>query len=88
MDQWKPVKDRDKYGIAIHNFSEGGPHRLKLTVGEAVQILEENGDWLFGQLARNRSMRGIFPRSYIHIKEAIVDKTGYCTSRGEDYYSR
>nr|CAD7394074.1 unnamed protein product [Timema cristinae] len=76
MDQWKPVKDRDKYGIAIHNFSEGGPHRLKLTVGEAVQILEENGDWLFGQLARNRSMRGIFPRSYIHIKEAIVDKTG------------
>nr|CAD7446283.1 unnamed protein product [Timema bartmani] len=61
---------------AIHNFSEGGPHRLKLTVGEAVQILEENGDWLFGHLARNRSMRGIFPRSYIHIKEAVVDKTG------------
>nr|CAD7456332.1 unnamed protein product [Timema tahoe] len=61
---------------AIHNFSEGGPHRLKLTVGEAVQILEKNGDWLFGHLARNRSMRGIFPRSYIHIKEAVVDKTG------------
>ncbi|XP_063232451.1 dedicator of cytokinesis protein 1 isoform X3 [Bacillus rossius redtenbacheri] len=76
MSQWKRVKDREKYGIAIHNFSEDATQRLKLTVGEAVHILEENGDWYFGYLATNRSLRGIFPKSYVHLLDVVVDRSG------------
>lgn len=29
-------------------------------------------DWYRGYCVRNRSLKGIFPRCYIHIKEASV----------------
>jgi hypothetical protein len=61
---------------AIHNFHQDAPYRIKLMVGEAVHLLEENGGWFFGYSTKNRAVRGIFPKSYIHIKECIVDKTG------------
>ncbi|XP_033607516.1 dedicator of cytokinesis protein 1 isoform X3 [Cryptotermes secundus] len=76
MSQWKPVKEKDRYGIAIHNFHQDAAYRIKLMVGEAVHILEENGGWFFGYSTKNRAVRGIFPKSYIHIKECIVDRTG------------
>ncbi|XP_069695130.1 dedicator of cytokinesis protein 1 isoform X2 [Periplaneta americana] len=76
MNQWKPVKEKDRYGIAIHNFHQDAPYRIKLLVGEAVHVFEENGDWFFGYSTKNRAVRGIFPKSYIHVKECIVDKTG------------
>lgn len=44
--KWTPVSDKQKYGVAIANFfSNDKPHRLQLTVGETVHILEENADW-------------------------------------------
>jgi hypothetical protein len=61
---------------AIHNFHQDAPYRIKLMVGDAVHILEENGGWFFGYSTKNRAVRGIFPKSYIYIKECIVDKTG------------
>ncbi|XP_071445315.1 dedicator of cytokinesis protein 1 isoform X2 [Hetaerina americana] len=73
---WKLVKEKDKYGIAIHNFHQDATYRIKLNVGETVHILEENGDWFFGYSTKNRALRGIFPKSYIHIKESTVDKSG------------
>lgn len=45
--KWTPVSDKHKYAVAIANFfsQQDKPHRLQLTVGETVHILEENGDW-------------------------------------------
>ncbi|XP_046667072.1 LOW QUALITY PROTEIN: dedicator of cytokinesis protein 1-like [Homalodisca vitripennis] len=74
---WTPAKEKDRYGIAIHNYQqEEEPWRIKLTVGECVHILEENGDWYFGFTAKNRGLRGIFPKCYVKIMESIVDKSG------------
>jgi hypothetical protein len=69
-------KDYFFFPTAIHNFHQDAPYRIKLTVGEAVHILEENGDWFFGFSTKNRAVRGIFAKSYVHIKECIVDRTG------------
>ncbi|KAK3913017.1 Dedicator of cytokinesis protein 1 [Frankliniella fusca] len=76
MTKWKPVRERDRYGIAIHNFSQQMPFRISLTVGEAVHLLEQNGDWYFGCSTKNRAVRGIFPKAYIHVCESVLDKTG------------
>lgn len=44
--KWTPVPDKQKYGVAIANFfAHDKPHRLQLTVGETVHILEELADW-------------------------------------------
>ncbi|KFM70972.1 Dedicator of cytokinesis protein 1, partial [Stegodyphus mimosarum] len=75
MTKWSYVKDRAKYGVAVCNFKQDGPHRLRLTVGETVHILQENEDWFFGCSTRNKTW-GIFPKSYISVKESIIDKTG------------
>lgn len=76
MEQWKPVKEKDRYGIAIHNYHEDAQYRLKLFVGESVHILKENGEWFFGFSSKNKDIRGIFPKSFIHIRECTIDKTG------------
>lgn len=63
--------------LAIHNYKEEGPYRINLTVGESVHILQENGEWFFGYSTKNKSVRGIFPKCYIHFKECKVDRSGY-----------
>ncbi|XP_075232677.1 dedicator of cytokinesis protein myoblast city [Lycorma delicatula] len=73
---WIAVKEKDKLGVAIHNFNQEGQCRIHLTVGDCVQILRENGDWYFGFSLKNRSQCGIFPKCYIHILESVIDKSG------------
>ncbi|XP_064466141.1 dedicator of cytokinesis protein 1-like [Ornithodoros turicata] len=76
MTKWAPVSDKDKYGVAIANFIQDGPHRLRLNVGDAVYIHEENEDWYYGCCTNSKSKKGIFPKSYIAVKDSIIDKTG------------
>ncbi|XP_049862449.1 dedicator of cytokinesis protein 1 isoform X3 [Schistocerca gregaria] len=76
MGGWNPVRESEKYGVAIHNFFEDKPYRIKLSVGETVNILEENGEWYFGYTTKNRALRGIFPKNYIHIKDTASTKLG------------
>ncbi|XP_059488659.1 dedicator of cytokinesis protein 1 [Neocloeon triangulifer] len=76
MTKWKVVSERDKYGIAIFNFKEKGKFCLELQVGEAVYIIKESGEWYFGCTANNRDCHGIFPKSFIQIRESVVDKSG------------
>ncbi|XP_068248219.1 dedicator of cytokinesis protein 2 isoform X7 [Palaemon carinicauda] len=73
---WTPARDKDKYGVAIYNFSGISDACIKLNVGETVHILEELGDWYFGYALHNKSLRGVFPKSFIQVKDCIVDKTG------------
>ncbi|KAJ9589857.1 hypothetical protein L9F63_017012, partial [Diploptera punctata] len=76
MSQWKPVKEKGRCGIAIHNFHQDAAYRIKLMIGESVCLLAENGDWYFGYSTKNRALRGIFPKTFIHIKECQADKIG------------
>ncbi|KAK7079345.1 Dedicator of cytokinesis protein 2 [Halocaridina rubra] len=72
---WTPTRDKEKYGVVIYNFSGNNDSCIKLNVGDTVHIMEELGDWYFGYALLNKALRGIFPKSFIHIKECHVNKT-------------
>lgn len=55
--------------LAIHNWHGDVRHGLELDVGDSVEILEECGPWLRGTCPRKPRSVGLFPRSYIHIKD-------------------
>lgn len=59
----------------IDNYQEVGKYRIKLTVGECVRILQECEDWYYGYAGRNKSVLGIFPKSFIHIMDASFRDT-------------
>ncbi|XP_063609034.1 dedicator of cytokinesis protein 1-like isoform X2 [Penaeus indicus] len=73
---WTPARDKEKYGVAIYNFSGVNDSCIKLNVGDTVHILEELGGWYFGYALHNKALRGVFPKSFIQVRECIVDKTG------------
>lgn len=54
---------------AIHNWPGNVLHGLELDVGDSVEILEECGPWYRGTCPRKPRMVGIFPKSYIHLKD-------------------
>ncbi|XP_066248093.1 dedicator of cytokinesis protein 1 isoform X1 [Euwallacea similis] len=70
---WNDVNETDSFGIAIYNFNdkepEKEPFKLKLTVGDAVRILQEETDWYHGYVINHSHVVGIFPKSYIHKKQ-------------------
>lgn len=53
---------------AIHNWSGNVTHGLPLDVGDFVEIFEESGAWWRGICSRRPRLIGIFPKSYIHVK--------------------
>ncbi|XP_073969012.1 dedicator of cytokinesis protein myoblast city isoform X3 [Rhodnius prolixus] len=74
---WTNVKDTDRFGIVIHNFWQPGAHRLKLTLGDGVRILKEHSSgWYYGYSMQNKNLHGIFPKSYVHLRDCIIDKYG------------
>ncbi|GAB0093644.1 Dedicator of cytokinesis, N-terminal domain [Sergentomyia squamirostris] len=54
---------------AIHNWHGDVRHGLPLDVGDSVEILEECGPWFRGTCPRRPRLVGLFPKSYIHIKD-------------------
>ncbi|KAK2513113.1 Dock5 [Columba guinea] len=75
MARWIPTK-REKYGVAIYNYDAARDVELSLQVGDTVHILEMYEGWYRGYTLRNKSKKGIFPETYIHLKEAIVKDRG------------
>ncbi|KAF6209244.1 hypothetical protein GE061_014989 [Apolygus lucorum] len=73
---WIPTPDSEKYAIVIQHFDDSGPHRLRLTLGQSVILLQSNGGWYYGFVTSDKTRMGIFPKSYVKIKEAIVDSSG------------
>lgn len=55
--------------IAIHNWTGNVSHGLALDVGDFVEIYEANGPWLRGSCNRKPRSIGIFPKSYVHVKD-------------------
>ncbi|XP_029018297.1 dedicator of cytokinesis protein 5 isoform X1 [Betta splendens] len=75
MTRWIPTK-KEKYGVAIYNYDPSGEHELCLQVGDTVHILEKLEGWYRGYKLRKKSQKGIFPVSYVHLKEAVVEGIG------------
>ncbi|KAE8619097.1 hypothetical protein XENTR_v10009604 [Xenopus tropicalis] len=73
MARWIPTK-REKFGVAIYNFQVTHEEELSLQVGDTVQILETYEGWYRGFTLRNKSKKGIFPSTYVHVKEVTEDK--------------
>lgn len=74
MTVWKAL-ETPQLGVAIYNFHGEGSHKLKLQLGETVQILEESSGWFRGFSLRNKAIKGIFPVSYIYIKDANKEES-------------
>ncbi|KAI5175063.1 Dedicator Of Cytokinesis Protein 1 [Manis pentadactyla] len=76
MTRWVPTKREEKYGVAFYNYDAKGADELSLQIGDTVHILETYEGWYRGYTLRKKSKKGIFPASYIHLKEAIVEGKG------------
>ncbi|XP_010145059.1 PREDICTED: dedicator of cytokinesis protein 2-like, partial [Eurypyga helias] len=72
MARWH--KTDKKSGVAIYNFKGTGIPQLPLQIGDVVHILESCEDWYKGYLVRHKGSEGIFPKSFIYIKEVTVEK--------------
>lgn len=72
---WSSVTYFDFFA-AIYNWKGETRLGLSLEIGETVQILEEYPGWYRGFSTKNRSTKGIFPQSYIHLKPCKVDNEG------------
>ncbi|XP_038636091.1 dedicator of cytokinesis protein 4 isoform X1 [Scyliorhinus canicula] len=72
---WIPT-DHEKYGVVISGFRGTVSHGLPLEVGDTVQILEKCDGWYRGFVFKNPSFKGIFPATYIHLKNANVKNKG------------
>lgn len=75
MARWIPTK-RQKYGVAIYNYNASQDVELSLQIGDTVHILEMYEGWYRGYTLQNKSKKGIFPETYIHLKEATVEDLG------------
>lgn len=71
--EWNSQKREVKFFLltilAIHNWKGNVNHGLALDVGDFVDIYEENGPWLRGTCTRKPRSIGIFPKSYVHVKD-------------------
>ncbi|XP_068114977.1 dedicator of cytokinesis protein 1 [Hyperolius riggenbachi] len=61
---------------AIYNYEGRGLDELSLQIGDTVHILETHEGWYRGYVLRKKSKKGIFPSSYIHLKEAAIEGKG------------
>uniref|UniRef100_I3MRQ1 Dedicator of cytokinesis 2 n=1 Tax=Ictidomys tridecemlineatus TaxID=43179 RepID=I3MRQ1_ICTTR len=73
MTPWRKT-DKERQGVAIYNFQGNGAPQLPLQIGDVVRIQETCGDWYRGYLIKHKMLQGIFPKSFIHIKEVTVEK--------------
>ncbi|XP_069510411.1 dedicator of cytokinesis protein 2 isoform X2 [Ambystoma mexicanum] len=65
---------KERYGVAIYNFEATAARQLSLQIGDVVHILESCEDWYRGYLTKQRHYEGIFPKSFVHIKEVTIGK--------------
>uniref|UniRef100_A0A669D3I7 Dedicator of cytokinesis 2 n=1 Tax=Oreochromis niloticus TaxID=8128 RepID=A0A669D3I7_ORENI len=59
------------------NFVGQNEKHLSLEVGETVHIQEVCEGWYRGYLSRNKAQQGVFPVSFVQVKEVIIEKRGY-----------
>ncbi|KAA8588915.1 hypothetical protein FQN60_010260 [Etheostoma spectabile] len=72
MAPWKSTTT-ERYGVVKWNFVGKGEKQLSLEIGDVVQVQEVCDGWYRGYLLRNRAQRGVFPASYVHLKEVVIE---------------
>uniref|UniRef100_A0A9J7XHS7 Dedicator of cytokinesis 4b n=1 Tax=Cyprinus carpio carpio TaxID=630221 RepID=A0A9J7XHS7_CYPCA len=72
---WIPT-EHEKYGVVLASFRGMVQHGLPLEIGDTVQILEKCEGWYRGFVLKNPNAKGIFPCSYIHLKNANIKNKG------------
>ncbi|XP_036373486.1 dedicator of cytokinesis protein 4-like isoform X3 [Megalops cyprinoides] len=72
---WIPT-EHEKYGVVLASFRGSVQHGLPLEIGDTVQILEKCEGWYRGFILKNPNAKGIFPSSYIHLKNAHIKNKG------------
>ncbi|KAL7025415.1 hypothetical protein ACKWTF_013468 [Chironomus riparius] len=85
MESWKSVENDFLFGIAKHNFQQNDkPHRLCLDVGDSLIITRESTHWYYGFKKKNRLLKGIFPKNYVHlITDVEIVRGEYVIKRSE-----
>ncbi|XP_028669046.2 dedicator of cytokinesis protein 2-like [Erpetoichthys calabaricus] len=73
MAPWDKI---DRYGVATYNYTGSGSRHLALQVGDTVHIEASYEGWFKGYLSRDKSLEGIFPSSYVHVRELVAEKKG------------
>ncbi|KAF3705033.1 Dedicator of cytokinesis protein 4 [Channa argus] len=63
-------------GLVLASFRGTVQHGLPLEIGDTVQLLEKCEGWYRGFILKNPNAKGIFPSSYIHLKNAHVKNKG------------
>ncbi|ESO92727.1 hypothetical protein LOTGIDRAFT_232874 [Lottia gigantea] len=76
MTVWRKTDAKTKLCVAIYNFDGQGRCKLPLEVGDTLQIDEECDGWYKGFALKNKKLHGIFPKSYVSIKESITEIHG------------
>nr|XP_018899728.1 PREDICTED: dedicator of cytokinesis protein 3 isoform X2 [Bemisia tabaci] len=73
---WVAEKHK-KFAVAIYNWNGCDTrYGLSLEIGDTVQILEECMGWYRGFCTKNRSIKGIFPCSYVYVKPCKIENEG------------
>ncbi|XP_066523017.1 dedicator of cytokinesis protein 4b isoform X3 [Hoplias malabaricus] len=72
---WSPT-EQEKYGVALASFRGTVQNGLPLEIGDTVQILEKCEGWYRGFVLKNPNAKGIFPSSFIHLKNAHIKNKG------------
>lgn len=72
---WRPMVVKSQRGVCLYNFNippcideNTSLWRLSLVLGDLVVILHETDTWYYGHTVSNPALRGIFPKSFIHLK--------------------
>ncbi|ESO09208.1 hypothetical protein HELRODRAFT_168167 [Helobdella robusta] len=68
---WFETSLENKYAIAIHNFHNMKAECLAFDVGDSLHLIYETKEWFYGNCARNNFRKGIIPKSYVKVKDAI-----------------
>ncbi|XP_038219773.1 dedicator of cytokinesis protein 1 [Zerene cesonia] len=75
MTVWQKLENEESYAVALYNYGTSTTNHLQLEVGELVHLERECKHWYYGKSLR-RDSRGIFPKSYVVIRECHVDRCG------------
>ncbi|XP_064631450.1 dedicator of cytokinesis protein 1-like isoform X3 [Lineus longissimus] len=76
MTRWLKTTNEHKYGVAVYNYKDNGKLRLNLSIGDVVHIIEENINWYRGYNVRSKHVIGLFPKSYVVIRDGVVLNQG------------
>lgn len=75
--RWTHTTSNEKYAVVVYNYDSVKQFHLSLEIGEVVFLLRQLGGWYYGYSLRKKDTKGIFPKSYIALKDASIYDSGF-----------